>query len=175
LQLLLLLLLLLQVPTAAICCAVPVLLLTSPHCAFDKPHKLFDACAQVCYCCCCCCAAAAVGPNSCNLLRRAGVAFDKLQKVLESCEPAGEGFGTPVGREFVGVLSKVLLPNPQYCQRSTVATFQGRCNMRFPAAFCMASVMRQAGSCGLLHCVIGAACVFFCCVVVGRWMAGAAA
>jgi hypothetical protein len=70
--------------------------------------------------------AAAAGPNSCNLLRRAGVAFDKLHKVLESCEPPGEGLGTPVGREFVGVLSKVLLPNAQYCQRSTVGTFQGR-------------------------------------------------
>jgi hypothetical protein len=68
----------------------------------------------------------AAGPGSCNLLRRAGVAFDKLQKVLEACEPPGEGFGTPVGREFVGILSKVLLPNAQYCQRSTVTTFQGK-------------------------------------------------
>jgi hypothetical protein len=129
------LLLLLQAPTAATCCTVLALLSTSYTTSWS--HVLnFELSAAAA-------AAAAAGPNSCNLLRRAGVAFDKLQKVLESCEPAGEGFGTPVGREFVGILSKVLLPNPQYCQRSTVATFQGQCDWWFVASCCIVSMLRQ--------------------------------
>jgi hypothetical protein len=64
------------------------------------------------------------GPGRSNLQRRAGQAFDKLWKVLEHFEP-GECLGSPLGKEVAGVLSKVLLPRPDYCQRSSVPTFQG--------------------------------------------------
>ena len=77
------------------------------------------------------------------------MAFDKLHKVLEACDPPGEGFGTPAGREFVGILSKVLLPNPQYCQRSSVATFQGEGIGSFVCRMCVLCVLFAA----LLLCV----------------------
>eukprot|EP00775_Hariotina_reticulata_P004991 gene4991-5233_t len=64
------------------------------------------------------------GPGCCHLLRRAGFAFDKMQKILERSEP-GQGFITSTGKEFVNILLKVLLPNEQYCHRSSVSTFQG--------------------------------------------------
>jgi hypothetical protein len=57
------------------------------------------------------------------LLRRAGFAFDKMQKILRR-SPAGEGFVTTTGKEILTILLKVLLPNEQYCQRSNADTFQ---------------------------------------------------
>lgn len=70
-------------------------------------------------------AVAAAGPGSRNLLRRAGFAFERIHKVLVATEPPGEGLATPLGRELVSILLKVLLPNAEYCQRSTVLVFQG--------------------------------------------------